>query len=372
MKSCAISCQVHDLSDKITTDIQFTIDSPVPDQEVSGTLSLRGWVVHRTLNISRLTVESATKKIIAEAAVDIHRPGVSERFRDYRNPEKAGFMMEFDTPPVGVYSIVANSDSGQCIPISSLNIRKYTQRKLLFMHIAKAGGSTVNKFLARHYSKNKIATHIESNEQWFQDPDYLQSLYFISGHVNLQRLNRYLELEDYYKITVLREPYSHVISHLAWIRKLSDQGEDERLQQHPDYVQRFSQQLLQTNLSEPAEIRRLIGSLNDRERRLVDNCQVRYFTGIKPGECVTTEHVSMAIKASKIFDRIGTTEALHQFFKDINQDMGWQEQKINMAENVSDNYYGMARSDTDICVALHPLVKHDIALYEFILSVRTN
>ena len=366
MTGHVISCQLQDKSDKSTTGIQYSIDSPIPDQALSTTFTIKGWVVHPRFKITRVTVESTTKEPIAETSVNIHRAGVSKQYQGTPNSEHSGFQIEIETPAPGFYSIVSHSDSGHRIPLSELRIRKRSQRKLLFMHIAKAGGSTVNRFLASHYPKSRVATHIESNKKWIHNKTYVNGLHFISGHVNLVRLNHFLSLEDYYKITVVREPYSHVISHLAWIRKLSDQGEENRFQRHPEYIQVFSRKLLNTNLSNPGEIKHLIKSLNDQEKQLVDNCQVRYFTRIKPGLNVTTEHTRLAKKASKIFNRIGTLENLQHFFDDISRDFGWHDRKVSIAENVSDNYYGLVNDDADIFTALHPLVKHDISLYRFI------
>ncbi|RKZ05786.1 hypothetical protein DRQ25_15365, partial [Candidatus Fermentibacteria bacterium] len=63
-------------------------------------------------------------------------------------------------------------------------------RKLLFMHIAKAAGSTVNAYFAKHYSEDQYAIHIESNKKWQSNPDELNALRFLSGHISLPMLSQ--------------------------------------------------------------------------------------------------------------------------------------------------------------------------------------
>jgi len=243
-----------------------------------------------------------------------------------------------------------------------------TGRKLLFMHIAKAAGSTVNAFFAGHYSEKQYAIHIESNEKWQSNPDELKKLSFLSGHISLPVLGKKLDLEDYYKVTVIREPYAQLCSHLAWIKRLAMPGEEKRLKQHPGYIQIFATKLAATDFTAPEKLESLLGSLAEREARLIENCQTRYFTFVPPGRSVDATDAAKAIKASATFNKIGVTESISSFMKDVASDMSWPEPDDCTRQNITQDFYGLDLSDSETREVLWPLVQHDIELYEHIAS----
>ncbi len=246
------------------------------------------------------------------------------------------------------------------------------RRKLLFMHIAKAAGSTVNTYFANHYSAEQYAVHIESNEKWQSSPDELKSMSFLSGHISLPVLGKKLDLEDYYKVTVIREPYAQLCSHLAWIKRLAMPGEEKRLKQHPGYIQIFARKLATTDFTAPEKLKTLLGSLAEREARLIENCQTRYFTFVPPGRSVDATDAAKAIEASATFNRIGITESISSFMKDVASDMSWPEPDDCTRQNITQDFYGLDLSDNETREALWPLVQHDIELYKHIASLQNH
>ena len=245
-------------------------------------------------------------------------------------------------------------------------------RKLLFMHIAKAAGSTVNAFFAEHYSEKQYAIHIESNEKWQSNPDEFKKLGFLSGHISLPMLGKKLDLEDYYKVTVIREPYAQLCSHLAWIKRLAMPGEEKRLKQHPEYIQVFARKLAATEFTAPEKLKTLLGSLAEREARLIENCQTRYFTFVPPGRSVVVTDTRKAIEASAIFNRVGITESISSFMKDVASDMAWPEPGGYINKNITQDFYGLDLSDSETREVLWPLVQHDIELYKHIASLQNR
>ena len=245
-------------------------------------------------------------------------------------------------------------------------------RKLLFMHIAKAAGSTVNAYFAEHYSEEQYAVHIESNEKWQSSPDELESLSFLSGHISLPVLGKKLDLEDYYKVTVIREPCAQLCSHLAWVKRLAMPGEEKRLKQHPEYIQLFARKLAATDFTSPEKLKTLIDSLAEREARLIENCQTRYFTFVPPGRSVDETDTRKAIEASATFNRIGITESIGSFMKDVASDMSWPEPADRIHQNITQDFYGLDLSESETREVLCPLVQHDIELYEHIASLQNR
>lgn len=246
------------------------------------------------------------------------------------------------------------------------------RRKILFMHIAKAAGSTVNVFFANHYSETQYAIHLESNEKWQTNPDELKSLSFLSGHISLPVLGKKLNLEDYYKVTVIREPYAQLCSHLAWIKRLAMPGEEKRFKQHPEYIQVLARKLAATEFTALEKLKTLLGSLTEREAKLIENCQTRYFIFVPPGRSVDETDTRKAIEASATFDRIGITESISSFMKDVASDMSWPEPDDRIHQNVTQDFYGLDLSDCKTREVLRPLVQHDIELYKHIASIQNR
>ena len=246
------------------------------------------------------------------------------------------------------------------------------QRKILFMHIAKAAGSTVNTFFTNHYSETQYAIHLESNEKWQSNPDELKNLSFLSGHLSLPVLGKKLDLEDYYKVTVIREPYAQLCSHLAWIKRLAMPGEEKRFKQHPEYIQILARKLAATEFTASEELKSLLGSLTEREARLIENCQTRYFTFVPPGRSVDETDTRKAILATATFNKIGITEFMGSFMKEVASDMSWPEPDDRTHQNITQDFYGLDLSDSEIREVLLPLVQYDIELYKHITSVQNR
>lgn len=346
-------------------DIRFMLDRSVLLKEVANNLEIIGWAIHRKHEIKEIVLTSKDE-VLATAKLDIFRPLVSQHFTQFHNSQSAGFRLVTPTPPTEKVCLKIALKNGTTIPIAELELTRYNRPKLLFMHIAKAAGSTVNSFFASHYPENLYALHIESNKKWQASPDDLKKLHFLSGHISLHMLDKKLDLDDYYKVTVIREPYAQLCSHLSWIRRLSDPGEEQRFKQHPAYIQKFASKMKNVDFTSPVAVKDLIQSLEEIEVRLVDNCQVRYFTWVPLGEAVGDTHALEAIKASETFEQVGTTENIGTFLKRIADKMSWPAPDDFARENVTINFYGLDTSKTDIRAVLEPFVRHDLMLYEHV------
>ena len=352
-------------------DIRFMVDNSSLQKGVSAGLEIIGWVIHRKHKIAGVSLTSENG-ILATAKLDVHRPLVSKHFTRFYNSESAGFKLVVTSRPQGVFFLDITLENGKTMSIGKFELVVYDQRKLLFMHIAKAAGSTVNTFFANHYPEDQYAVHIESSTKWQSNPDDLKNLSFLSGHVSLYMLNKKLNLEDYYKATVIREPFSQLCSHLAWIKRLSMPGEELRFNKHAVPIQTFAKKLSDTNFSNPESLKVLFDSLTGFEKRLIDNCQVRYFTWLASGESVGEKDAQKAIKASAVFDKIGITESIDNFMKDVAHDMSWPEPDDCVRVNVTQNFYGLDLSKSETRAILWPMVKHDMALYEHVKASQTR
>ena len=366
MQPHILHCKLDLLITKPDSNLQFHIDAPTDVQEISKSLFIQGWVVHPSQKIERVFVLSEKGEVIDSTVPSTHRPKVHQIYPGFCNSKSAGFSLNVSNPVAGAWSLVAETDSKDQYSLAQISLQDNFKPKLFFMHIAKTAGSSVNKYLASHYAADRHALHVESKEEWRSDRDWARNMGFVSGHYSLPHFKRNLQLTRYYKITVLREPYTHLVSHLAWIRKLADEDETRRLAEHPVFVQHFAAKLAMTDLSDPIEIGKLISTLEDKEKQLVDNCQVRYFTQVAVDTDVCEMDVQSAIEASAEFDLIGTTDKIDEFLRKVAVHMGWKAPVTEVRENVSRNFYGLDAGDKRICAALEPLVHFDLKLYRIV------
>lgn len=357
--------ELTNLLDNSHGDLRFKLDHAAIQIEDSAGPEISGWVIHRKHKIAEVLLTTGND-ILATAKLDIFRPLVSKHFTQFKNSESAGFKLVATTWPEEKFFLKISLENGNKMTIAEFKQVVYDQRKLLFMHIPKAAGSSVNTFFSSHYPESQYAVHIESNAKWQSSPGELIKLNFLSGHVSLYTLGKKLNLEDYYKVTVLREPYSQLCSHLAWIKRLSMPGEEKRLQKHPAPIQRFAEKLSITDFSDPEQLSTLVNTLTEFEIRLIDNCQVRYFTWLAPSQTVGEAEAKKAIEASSAFDRIGLTESIGNFMRDVARDMSWPMPAELTRENITQDFYGLDLSNSETRTTIWPLIQHDMALYEHI------
>ena len=239
---------------------------------------------------------------------------------------------------------------------------EHAPHKLFFMHIAKTGGSTVNDFLLRQFPPGRMQTHIESTVEWRDDPSALLGFDGLSGHVDLQTLDKRLDLDGYRLVTVLRDPWRQLISHLAWIRRLAEPESAEALAAHPPAIQSLAARLHACDLRDAGSITTMIESLTPEERPYLDNVQVRYFSAMHR-VVVSEEDLERARIALDRFDRIGTSERLEHFLDGLSRDMGWPRRPLPGRKNVTNAFFGLDEATDSVRMALEPLFCHDEILY---------
>jgi len=367
MKFTAERIQVTVRAPRRSKRFVFFLEEGVWNQDASNRLFLTGWVVHRRHRVRELRLLSGRKSLGA-VAVNEFRPQVSERFSDYPNAQCSGFRLELPSPGTGTYQVQLLTEKGKIIRAGTLELHGQRQPRLIFMHIPKAAGSTLNNWLASHYRPSNYAVHIESQAEWRSNPKQYRELAFVSGHVPVDRLARHFELEHDYLVTVVRSPYAQLASHLAWVRRLSDSGEEHRFQAHPAYAQRLSRKLAEVDFSDPSALADLIGNLDQTETRLLDNCQVRYFSSPRPDAEVTEVHLAKALENARLFNRFGFAERLAEFMESVASDMKWAPPVRVRRQNVSPSYYGLDIENPETREAFRPLVRFDLELYDALLA----
>ncbi len=347
----------------------FDVDPEVSLQDARSDLQLSGWAIHPDFEISEIVLGQG-EEILQRAQPFKHRPLAFQQHSALPGAARCGYELSHPNPVEGAYWLAAaGSPDGGMLRMADLQLTRKKRPQVFYMHIAKAGGSTVNKMFSRRFAKEFSKEHIESSTEWRDDPALLEGYEFLSGHLGLEILDQRINLARFHLVTVVREPLAQLISHFAWIRRLAEPGEESRLANHPPYVQAFAKKLAGYDLGDPASIAPLINSLNNAERRLVDNYQVRHFATV-PGAWVGRAELDSAKRAVSRFRHIGVASNLDEFFQNVAEDMQWPEMPPAERVNVTTNFFHMDPANPDLAEALLPLIRFDRMLYEYILENR--
>lgn len=243
-------------------------------------------------------------------------------------------------------------------------------KKYLFIHIAKTAGSSVNTFFENFFGKDRCATHLESNPGW-RDTEkraaIVDTSQFLSGHIVYGEFAQKLDLKDYFVFAFLRDPKAHVVSHLAWIRKLAEPSETIRFLRHPKYIQDLALKMKQMDLHAPSQARAFVDGLTAQERALLDNPQVRYLRR-NMGGLVNQNDVTSALHTATHLDFLGFVEDFQNGIATIARSLGVYHEIRVPVENVMGTKFGMSAQNEELISAFNDLIQYDLQLYESVRS----
>ncbi len=353
--------------------LYWALDRPVAGQDLEPgqMLDIRGWVLDPIAPVREILLRRCRDRaVLAHAPVDGHRPGVQRAHPAIAHGAKCGFNLGWVFSEAGRYRLEARIHGDDALlPLADLVITdpRAPRRKLLFMHIAKTAGTSVNRFLVDAVGAARCALHVESDPRWRTDAglEDIRGFDVVSGHIGYPEFDARLDLPEYVCVTVLREPLAHLVSHLAYIRWLAEPSQQRRFAAHPASVQAFAHKLAATDLADPAAMSALIDTLTPEERQLIDNCQTRYLCGARPGDRLTPEHLRTASENLARFDVVGFTEALPAFLATVAERMAWPAPMRIPEENRQPERYGMDAGNAAWARAVEPLVRFDRRLYRF-------
>lgn len=180
-----------------------------------------------------------------------------------------------------------------------------SSRKVFFFHIPKTAGTPFNYFLQTNLSPGW--EHVEGclvpgEGLRLSNIDELKPLNYITGHVPFPVFTANgFERDKYSLVTVLREPISHLASHVNWGIRIREIGGFEG---HSAEVREMSDAIAQSNLKNPQEFI----SLLEKYRGMFQNVQARMFTNADG-----VASAFNAISNLKQLDLVGITERFDDF-----------------------------------------------------------
>lgn len=325
--------------------------------------TMKGWFVNKSADNYLIQLVDQKGNAVKSITFLKNRPRLAALFPTIGDVENSGFEIDMTKlSPNEKYFIVVQKDENTLTKVISF----VNKEPLLYVHIAKTAGSTVNKVLKGLFGFEQSLIHAESVPNW-QELVKQQKVDFLSGHIPYKAFMQVSELQLYKKAITFREPYSHVISHLSWIRALALDENKERYEAHPEYIKDLSDKLASYDLSRSEQITEVIKTFNVLELCLLDNTQTRYIRTNLVKETVDESDVLSSLENLKSFDFVGADNNISGFLSDIASDYGFKYKTEDRRENVLSNKFGLDITDTAIKVALLPLVKYDLQLYDVVL-----
>lgn len=152
-----------------------------------------------------------------------------------------------------------------------------TQR-IFFVHIPKAAGTSVNEYFARVFGAKVCAFHLESYPHVLAaiaGPGY-NHIKVASGHVRFPHVRDVVAKDQWRILTFLRNPVTHLLSHLLWVKHIGNPSAGEFRKKHSSHIQEIALRLYEIPLRRIDLVQKLIFDEFSEARQLFDNCQTRY------------------------------------------------------------------------------------------------
>jgi len=243
-----------------------------------------------------------------------------------------------------------------------------TDKKIYFLHIPKTAGTSLNDLIAGLFPQELVTTHIESNNELFQNRSLLKVMMFLSGHIPFRNIKKRINLEEYFKLTVLRDPFQQLISHLNCVQSLSENTSSKFFKNHAPEIKELSLDLRKRNLEDPGNLRKLIETLGPTGTKLFDNCQTRHLMEEFTENRLTEAHLETGLENLQLFDQVGTLENITPFLGSLRSSLGIDEDLSLPQLNVNPSSKKIAAHQEEIRNILNPLIRFDQYLYDSISS----
>ena len=232
--------------------------------------------------------------------------------------------------------------------------------RVFFMHIPKTGGTTLNAFATQYYPQHKSAIHIEAIH-----PDNYSQLghdkSYLAGHLTIQKIKQSFDTSLFDLVTILRDPYRQLHSHLAWIRRIGADRSSGFFLKHEECIRDLAVRLNETDLTSNTNLKAFVEQIEGFGLDFFDNIQTRYFLDYRP-EKVSAKDLKNAMANIKLFALIGAAEKLDDFFDCFCARYGMVKANKPRAFNRLSRYQLFDYDDKTVQSILTPLVEIDMQL----------
>lgn len=123
-----------------------------------------------------------------------------------------------------------------------------TPKNVLFIHILKTAGMAFGNvfcFAFERYLPSQPAHDLAWREALKDD-----SSFFISGHFQYRQVKDVVSRNDVFAITLLRNPFDQLISHLRWVKAYGNPKRADKLGEIGPNIAKIAIELWQTHLGD--------------------------------------------------------------------------------------------------------------------------
>jgi hypothetical protein len=251
--------------------------------------------------------------------------------------------------------------------------------RIFFMHIGKTAGSYVNDMFIRSLGAANCAEHCEL---FLHDPALFRQAIadkvFVSGHIYYHDWVRLVgEADrDFLKITFLRDPLEHIMSHLRFVEHFSRPELKAAYNSMLNAEMRGVVDLLaEVDFASSEAVIQILETLPPKGVELFDNCQSRYF--LAGGEHVArfTDPLGMHLWRPLLamlarFDIVGTTEMILPSLREVGALLGIELRLHEEVVGATASVKRINKSDPSVMRALRQRNLLDDALYQAVSENR--
>ncbi len=333
---------------------------------------ISGWCYHRLFKDRPVSITiSVDGTVVGRCTSDGYRPDLVEK--GLHSSGICGFDCSFpaDFDPGNYQRLMLYADD-YASPLTSIDcntieiLRPRLSSPICFMHIPKTAGSSFNAFARRCFSADRFKTHIERVDIDRRCQAALRARY-LSGHLRLYELTELIERHGYICFAIMREPYSHLHSHINYVRGVAPGSliEHHYAFQHNETIKALSIRLNRINFADLAQITGFVHGLRDYQLDFFDNMQTRYFLDYRPDR-VGQDDFERACENISRFASVGLTESYDRFIDEFCRFIGVEGLNQTLRSNKSKEYRLFDLAVPSVRKALWPLVQYDCELYEFV------
>jgi len=235
---------------------------------------------------------------------------------------------------------------------------------IFFLHIPKTAGNALNDYCVDWFGAERTLVHVEMvtgaaiNEDMERAQNWTE-YDFVSGHLSVSRMHQLLDVRDWTTVTLVREPFQQVLSHLTMLRGLGHPARSEALGDHPMELQEVAFGLRAYDLRSPRDLRSVIYWLETIGFDYLHDCQTLYLDD-------ESRDVERALANLAEFDVVGLSEDPGRVVEALAERgyRGRNDPGHIKHINVQTSVPRYACDDPDLRHALYPLVRRDLLLYE--------